>query len=43
LYASPNIIRVTKSTIVIMGRACNMHGRDEKCIKMFVTKHEGKS
>jgi hypothetical protein len=25
-----------------MGEACNMHGRDEKCIKYLLGKPEGK-
>jgi hypothetical protein len=25
-----------------MGRACNMHGKEEKCIKFWVGKPEGK-
>jgi hypothetical protein len=33
LYASPNIIKVTKSRT--MGRACSTHGRDEKYIQDF--------
>jgi hypothetical protein len=32
LYASPNVVRVTKSSD---GGACSMHGRDEKYIQKF--------
>jgi hypothetical protein len=25
-----------------MGRACSMHGRDEKCLKILVREYEGR-
>jgi hypothetical protein len=35
LYASPNIIRVINSRM-IMGGSCSTHGTVDKCIKHFV-------
>jgi hypothetical protein len=35
LYASLNVIKVIKSKKNEIGRACNTHGRDEKCIQNF--------
>jgi len=35
LNGSPDIIRVIKSRGMIMGGACNTHGRYEKCMRYF--------
>jgi hypothetical protein len=35
LCASPNIIRVSKSRRMRWVGACNMHGRDKKCMQHF--------
>jgi hypothetical protein len=35
LYFSANVIRLTKFKMDEMGRACSMHGKDEKCVQNF--------